>query len=337
MKSYHLALLGFGNVGRALAGLLKTKTAELRDRYGIGWKITGVASRRLGWLANPDGFDVNAILSGNLHAKRPISNRSIHDWLSASRADVLFENTSLDPLTGQPAIDYIKAGFEHGAHVVTANKGPIVHAYQELRDLAAAKGKRFLHEAVVMGGAPVFSLFREALPAANLKGFRGILNSTTNVILTEMENGLSFEQGVKRAQELGIAETDPSADVDGWDAAVKVAALVTVLMGAPLKPQAIEREGIRGLTGEMVRAARAAGRPYKLVCRAERSADGQVTASVRPEQVPHADPLANTRGSDSIITFEMDVLHSLTLSEHLADAQTTAYGLLADFIQAVGK
>jgi len=118
MKSYHLALLGFGNVGRALAGLLKTKTAELRDRYGIGWKITGVASRRIGWLANPDGFDVDALLANNYQS--PITAVSIQEWLSASRADVLFENSSLNPLTGQPAIDHVKAGLEHGAHVVTA-------------------------------------------------------------------------------------------------------------------------------------------------------------------------------------------------------------------------
>jgi len=151
MKHFNLALLGFGNVGRALAGLLKTKTAELRDRYGIGWKITGVASRRLGWLANPDGFDVDDLLAGNLQSPTPlrfapgaiVSSLTIQEWLSASRADVLFENSSLNPLTGQPAIDHVKAGLEHGAHVVTANKGPVVHAYRELRDLATAKGKRF--------------------------------------------------------------------------------------------------------------------------------------------------------------------------------------------------
>jgi len=345
MKSYHLALLGFGNVGRALAGLLKTKTAELRDRYGIGWKITGVASRRIGWLANPDGFDVDDLLAGNFQSaisQIPEAERrgrnpqsEIRGWLSAARADVLFENSSLNPLTGQPAIDYVKAGLEHGAHVVTANKGPVVHAYHELRDLAAAKGKRFLFEAAVMGGAPIFSLFREALPTANLKRFRGILNSTTNLILTEMEAGLSFEQAVKKAQDHGIAETDPSADVDGWDAAVKVSALATVLMETPLKPQDVQREGIRGLTQERVQAARQAGRPFKLVCQAGRAADGRVTASVRPEQVAASDPLASVNGPNSVVTFEMDTIYSLTLSEQNPDAITTAYGPLADFVTAV--
>jgi len=330
-KHYRLALLGFGNVGRALAGLLSSKKDELREKYGIEYKVTGLAARRLGWLADPNGFDLEAALAGQLPAGPAWEQSNIHAWLNAAQADVLFENTSLNPQTGQPAIDYLKAGLEHGAHVVTANKGPVVHAYHELQALARAKGRRFLHEAAVMGGAPIFSLFREALPAANLKRFRGILNSTTNLILTEMEQGLSFDDAVKKAQDLGIAETDPSADVDGWDAAVKVAALATVLMEVPVKPQDVNPTGIRALTGEQVRAARAEGRPYKLVCRAEKT-DGRVTASVRPQQVEAGDPLATVSGASSIVIFEMDTLYGLTLSEINPDALTTAYGPLADFI-----
>lgn len=122
-KTYSLGLLGLGNVGRALAGLLQSKTAELRDKYNIEWKITGVASRRLGWLANPNGFDVNALLAGNFQS--PISTPQIADWLAASRPDVVFENSSMNPHTGQPAMDYIKAILNFGAHAVTANKGPV--------------------------------------------------------------------------------------------------------------------------------------------------------------------------------------------------------------------
>jgi homoserine dehydrogenase len=331
MKKYNLALLGFGNVGRALAGLLLSKRAELREKYGIEYRVTGIAARRLGWLAEPDGFDLEAALTGQLPAGPAWEQSNIRDWLRAAQADVLFENTSLNAQTGQPAIDYLKAGLEHGAHIITANKGPVVHAYHELRALARAQGKWFLHEAAVMGGAPIFSLFREALPAANLKRFRGILNSTTNLILTEMERGLSFDEAVKKAQDLGIAETDPSADVDGWDAAVKVAALATVLMDAPVKPQAVNPTGIRALTGEQVRAARAAGRPFKLVCQAEK-VDGAVRASVQPQQVEAGDPLANVNGASSIVIFELDTLYGLALSEINPDAVTTAYGPLADFI-----
>jgi homoserine dehydrogenase len=217
-------------------------------------------------------------------------------------------------------------------YVVTGSKGPIVHAFHELRDLAVANNVRFLFGATVMGGAPIFSLFREALPAARRQRFRGILNSTTNLILTEMENGSSFEAAIGKAQDLGIAETDPSFHVDGWDATVKVSALATVLMDSPLKPNDIAREGIRGLSMEQVQSARMMGRPYKLVCQAERTLDGTVVGSVRPEQVPNDEPLAGCDGATSIILFQMDVIHGLTLSEIHPDAVTTAYGPLADFV-----
>jgi homoserine dehydrogenase len=131
---------------------------------------------------------------------------------------------------------------------------------------------------------------------------------------------------------LGIAETDPSFDVDGWDATVKVSALATVLMDYPLKPDAIAREGIRGLTPEVLSAARMMGRPYKLVCQAEKRPDGMVAGSVRPEQVPLDDPLAGCEGATSIMLFQMDVIHGLTLSELHPDAVTTAYGPLADLV-----
>src|SRR5438876_2817104 len=180
-----------------------------------------------------------------------------------------------------------------------------------------------------MDGAPIFSLF-DTLPAIHLRGFRGILNSTTNTILSGMEQGLSFEQSLKHAQEIGLAETDPTHDVEGWDATVKVAALVIVLMGVPIKPSAIGRKGISGLSAEEVRTARAEGNPYKLVCRAQR--DGAVvTASVRPEKVPLTDPLAWISGTSSIVHFETDILPGLAITEMNPGVETTA---LADFIRA---
>jgi homoserine dehydrogenase len=220
-----------------------------------------------------------------------------------------------------------------GAHAVTANKGTVVHAYHELRNLAASKNRRFLFESTVMDGAPIFSLF-DSLPALHLRGFRGILNSTTNVILCGMGQGLTFDQSLKEAQDIGIAETDPTHDIEGWDAAVKVAALVTVLMGVPIKLNAIKREGIGGLSAENVRAARAEGNPYKLVCRAQRDGQG-VTARVRPEKVPLTDPLAWISGTSSIVFFETDILPGLAISEMNPGVETTAYGMLADFIRAV--
>ena len=230
----------------------------------------------------------------------------------------------------------MRAALEAGAHAITANKGPVVHGYDELSALAAKMQRRFLFESTVMDGAPIFSLFRENLPTVHLKSFRGILNSTTNVILTGMESGLTFEQSLDRAREIGVAETDASDDLEGWDAAVKVAALVRVLMGVKLAPDAIERQGIMGLTAEMVRAAKADARPYKLVCSARLTKDG-VRASVRPEQVPLGDPLALVEGTSSIVQFETDIFPGLAIVENNPGLDTTAYGMLADFVRAAGS
>jgi len=319
--------------------LLHSRERELRDRYGIGWRITGVASRRLGWIADAEGLDVSGLLASDPASLSQGGARTpglpnVGEWLRAAKADVLFEATSLNPRTGQPAIEHLRTALELGAHAITANKGPLVHAYDELVDLAAAQGKRFLFESTVLDGAPVFSLFRENLPVVLLKGFRGILNSTTNVILTSMEKGLSFEDSLRKAQDAGVAETDASDDIDGWDAAVKIAALVRVLMGVKLDLDKMERVGIRELTGETVRAARAEGKPYKLVCRAQRSGKG-VKASVRPEQVPLTDPLALVEGTSSVVYFETDIFPGLAIFEENPGLEATAYGLLADFIKAV--
>jgi homoserine dehydrogenase len=258
---------------------------------------------------------------------------SVRDWLAAARADVLFEATSLNVQTGQPAVDHIRAALEHGTHTITANKGPLVHAYRELRDLARARGKKFLFESTVMDGVPIFSLF-EQMPAIHLQGFHGILNSTTNVILSEMEHGLSFDEALKKAQALGVAETDASHDVDGWDAAVKTVALITVLMDIPVRLEDIEREGIRDLTPNALRNARRDGWPFKLVCRAQRTGN-RVKASVRPEKILSTQPMARITGTSSYVYFETDIFTGLAIIEENPGLYATAYGLLADFVRAV--
>jgi homoserine dehydrogenase len=257
----------------------------------------------------------------------------VRDWLAAAQADVLFEATSLNLETGQPAVDHIRAALEHGAHAITANKGPIVHAYRELRDLAATQGKKLLFESTVMDGVPIFSFF-DQLPAIHLQGFHGILNSTTNVILGEMEQGLTFDEALKKAQQLGIAETDATHDIDGWDAAVKTAALITVLMGIPIRLDEIEREGIRDLTPQALRNARRDGWPFKLVCRAQRVGDN-IQASVKPEKVLASSPMGKISGSSSYIYFETDIFPGLAITEENPSLYATAYGMLADFVRAV--
>lgn len=325
MKRYRLALLGYGNVGRALARLLVAKSTELRERYQIEWEITGVATRRMGWRASEHSINL-----GNTDQIRNVNG--FNEWLATARPDVLFETTSLNPETGQPAIDYLRASLQAGVHTITANKAPIVYAYEELKAIADKNDVRFFFEATVLDSAPVFSLFRETLPGAKVRGFSGVFNSTTNVILETMEAGRSFAEGVKVAQELGVAETDPTLDVEGWDSIMKICAIARVILQVPLKPSDVRREGIRGLDPQTLQSARAEGRPYKLLSRAIINPDATITATVRPEQIAPGDPFSSVRGTSLAVHFELDTIPGLTILSHRPNLQSTAYGLLADFI-----
>ena len=336
---YKLALLGFGNVGRATAALLLRKQAELKAVYDITFSVSGIATGSHGRAINPGGLDLREVLDAvqkgeGLERFSLIPSLDQFDFIKKCGADVLFESSPVNYLSGEPAIGYIRCALESGMHAVTANKGPVVHAWHELKALAKSKGRQFLHEATVMDGAPIFSLFRAALPAARLNSFQAILNSTTNMILLRMESGESLDEAVKYAQKIGIAETDPSGDVDGWDAAIKIAALATVLMDQPVKPAEIERTGIRGITPAMIQAASLDGKRYKLICTAELDGD-KFKGKVAPELVSISSPFYSVQGTSSVIQFNTDVLGSLTLTETNPGADTTAYGLLADFINAV--
>lgn len=336
---YKLALIGFGNVGRATAELLLRKQVELKEQYDITFLVTGIATGSRGRVIDPNGLDLQKVLDAfrageAIDQFNLLPSEDTLDFIRKSGADVLFENSPVNYETGQPAIDHIRCALELGMHAVTANKGPVVHAWHSLKALAKSKGRQFFHESSVMDGAPIFSLFRGALPAARLNAFRAILNSTTNLILSRMESGETFDDAVRYAQKIGIAETDPSGDVDGWDAAIKIAALATVLMNIPLKPAVIDRTGIRGITPEMIQAAKAEGKRYKLICTAERQGD-TIVGKVSPELVPMSSPFYSVEGTTSIVQFNTDVLGSLTLIESDPGPHTTAYGLLADFINAV--
>ncbi len=339
MPHYKLAFLGFGNVGQALARLLLSKREELAIRYGITFGAVGIATGQHGIAIQTGGLDLEHALAvaENKQNFGQLSELSVKDnleFVSACGADILFENTPVNYTNGQPAISHLQAALNNGMHAITANKGPVVHAYQELTDLARQRDRRFYFESTVMDGAPIFSLFRAALPGANLLSFRGVLNSTTNMILTRMETGEGFDEAVRYAQQIGIAETDPSGDIDGWDAAVKVAALVNVLMGIPLKPTQVDRMGIRHISPNDVQAAKSKGSRYKLVCSAVRNA-GSVHARVAPELVPQSSPLYGVEGTTSIVLFETDVLGPLSIIEENPGPNTTAYGLFADFLNAV--
>jgi homoserine dehydrogenase len=340
----NVALLGFGNVGRALAELLMQKQDALRAEFKIVVRVVGISTGRHGQAIDEAGISLRTALDAvrygatieGLHRGNEIKNQT--EFLRDVPADLVFESVPTNPHDGQPALDYTRFLLGRGVHVVSANKGPVVHAYRELTALAADHGVGYFFESSVMDGAPIFSVAREGLPAATITKVSGIFNSTTNYILTRMEEeGLTFDQAVHEAQKIGIAETDPALDVDGWDASIKTAILANVLMGASLKPSDVDREGIRDITPEDIRQAAAAGQRIKLLCEAVRAEDGTVSASVQPSRVALSDPLAGVSGTSSVVDFYTDVLPRLTIVENDPGPVTTAYGMLADMVNIVRK
>jgi len=337
MKNYSICMIGFGNVGKAFAQLITRKAKQISDEFNISFSVVAIATGSHGKAINHAGINLKKALeisekNGSLDELSTIQTPgSIQEFIALSQADLLLENSPVNYETGEPAITHIKAALANKMHAVSANKGPVVHAYDELTDLARASGTQFLFESAVMDGAPIFSVFREALPAADINGFEGILNSCTNILIEKMEEGSSFDEAVAHAQSIGIAETDPSGDIDGWDASIKVAALVTVLMGIPLKPQDVDRKGIRDLTPHLIQQAIKDGNRWKLICTVEKTG-GKVSAKVAPQLVPPSSPFFSVNGTSSLVVFKTDVLPGLGILESDPSPETTAYGLLADIL-----
>ncbi|MBL0173322.1 MAG: homoserine dehydrogenase [Gemmatimonadaceae bacterium] len=324
----NVAFLGFGTVGRALHALLTTHRAALAQTHGIACTVTGVSTRRNGWWAHATGIDP--------HAPTGVRCDGLRDWLTVGQPDVVFEAIALEPETGQPALGYLREILAFGAHAISANKGPVVHGYAELQRIATRVGRTYRFESAVMDGAPVFSLVRECLPLAGLRAARGIFTSTATIVLEAIEEGQTLADGIARAQQLGIAEADPTYDIDGWDSAVKLCAIANVLLNGELRPHQVERTGIRELHVDAIRHAQAAGWPIRLVGDVRRDDAGVLRASVSPQRCRMGDPLA-VSGTTLVTHLEADVFPGgLTVTSRDPDPTTTAYGLLADFVNACG-
>jgi homoserine dehydrogenase len=338
-----LALIGFGHVGRRFAKLLEERRDWLALDYELDCRIIGIATANRGCIFRAHGIDAvaaadrpgpDALDADATHAADSFDViRSLAG--SDSPLKIVVETTTLDIAAGQPAIDHVRAALESGCHVVTANKGPAAFAYEELSALAADRGVSFLFEGAVMDGVPVFNLVRETLPAVDILGFRGVINSTTNHILTALEDGESFDGALARMQADGIAEADPSLDVDGWDAAAKTAALANVLMRARMTPQAVDREGIGQATARLAMAAKGRGARVRLVASAKRTPGG-VATSVRPIELPESDLLASLRGVANALILQTDVLGEIAMTQLAGGLTQTAYALLSDLV-TVGR
>lgn len=343
--TWRLLFLGFGNVGRELARLLLARRDWL-SAQGLAFPVTGILTRSRGLWSDPAGLDLAEVLE---KAPAPVPPAARADDSTAPPpggappaaalvpdfpADIVVEMTPLRvDLKGEPAIAHVRAALDAGRHAVSANKGPVAWAYRDLDALARAAGRRFLFESTVMDGTPVFSLARRTLAGCRFLGCRGILNTTTNYVLGRMTEGLSLAQAVKEAQIGGFAETDPSLDLEGWDATVKLTCLANVLMGLDLTPEQVDRTGITGITPEdLVRETRR-GRVLKLVAEV-----GEVgaRARVRPEALLPGDLLALVTGTSSAVTLTTDLMGPITVFEHSPTVGQTAYGVFRDLLEIAG-
>jgi homoserine dehydrogenase len=319
-----LAIIGYGNVGRALVRLLQKKQRE------FPFVVTGVHTLRHGTAVDPAGLSWDALEAVAFGAFA----ESIGAFLDAARADVAVELTTLNPSTGEPAISHVRAAFARHMHVVTANKGPIAHAYAALRQEAESAGVGFLFESSVMDGAPLFNLWRHTMPGVRVLGFAGALNSTSKIVVETMEAGGTFEDGLRAARAMGITEGDGAYDVEGWDSAAKAAALANVLMNARTTPQAVSVKGITRLTPKRVQEMAGQGKTVRLISRGRRSAAG-VLLRVRAEVMDRTDLLAATPGTSNLILFETDLMGTFGTVSIEPGVDQTAYGVFSDLVSLI--
>jgi homoserine dehydrogenase len=336
-RALRVAFVGFGNVGRRFAELLPGPYAQVLEEAGVRLRITGVATGSHGIAISARGLAperlLRALKDGGLaplhrDGRRPATTLA---FVKRVPADVLVEISTLDPHRGEPATTHVRLALRRGLHVVTANKGPVAFAHRALTRLAAQNGVRFLHEGVVMDGTPIFNLVERCLLGVGARGFRGVLNSTTTRILSRMEDGMSARAALREAQEAGVAERDPSHDLEGWDAAVKGCAIANAVLGADVTPAHVRRQGITGITLRDVRAARKAGTRLRLVVRGRRQGS-RVIVTVAPERIPDGDLLAS-EGADGILVLETEQMGEIGIWEGPLGVTQTAYALLADLVE----
>lgn len=337
MREYRLGLVGFGNVGQGLATILAESSDRLAGQYGARFSIVAVNTATRGNVADPDSIDAAQLLRvmardgrlDNVAAKH-------HDWdlarvLAESNADVVIEMSPTNLDTAEPGTTTLRTALENGRHAITTNKGPIALHNAELRDLAAAQGLFLGIEGTVMAGTPVLRLGQELLAGSGISRIAGILNGTTNYMLTRMQGGLTYAAALAEAQAKGYAETDPTADVEGHDAAVKVVILGNQLFGGRLSLADVRTQGISGLTSADIASAEAAGERWKLIGSVSVTPSG-LEATVQPVRLPLSHPLAGVAGAMNAVTFATDLTGEVTLIGPGAGRVETGYAVLGDLL-----
>jgi homoserine dehydrogenase len=333
---YRLALIGFGSAGQGLAHILRDQGETLARRYGVSLRIVAVCTRSRGSLYDPEGLDPAALLQAIAHDGHLRNLAGQHDWspldmIEQANADILVELSPTDLTTGEPATNHMRAALSRGMHAITANKGPIALHLTELRRLASDAQLYLGFEGTVMSGTPALRLGWSDLAGCQVLELRGIVNGTTNYILTQMESDMSYADALAEAQRLGYAEANPAGDVEGYDAAAKALILANVLMDARLELSDVERAGITTLTRDTIEAARASNERWKLIARVWR--DGEhVRASVQPTRLPISHPLASAGGATNALTITTDLLGEVTLIGPGAGGIATGFAVISDIL-----
>ncbi|MFW9928083.1 MAG: homoserine dehydrogenase [Candidatus Thorarchaeota archaeon] len=335
---YRLAFIGFGVVGQGLLEILVEKQNFLKQEYGFEWKLVAISDIVKGCKYNPDGLNATEILDEvKLNGNITNISATYNDWdslktIKESNADIVIEVSYTDIKTGEPGLTHVKAAIETKKHVTMTNKGPMVVASTEIFKLASKNKVMVRYEGTVMSGTPVLMTGIRSLKASGIHKIRGILNGTTNFILTQMEQGLGYDKALKKAQELGYAEAKPEGDVEGWDALGKVIILANTLMGTKLKINDVYREGITRIKNDDIKNAASDGMKWKLIGEVSRESNGEIKASVRPIKVPISHPLAGISGPTNALTFTTELLGEVTIIGPGAGKKATGFALLSDLL-----
>ena len=342
--SHKIALIGFGTVGQGLCEILIDKKDYLKEKYDFDWKVVAVSDPVKGSVYCPDGLNVEKLLklAGEGAALEeydckcdkaaPQFGWDALKTIRESNADTVCELAFTNVETGQPAIDHCIAAFESGKNIVTSNKGPAAVEYAGMQSLAEKHSVKFMIEGTVVSGTPVLNLIDGPLAGCEVSSIKGILNGTTNYILTQMEAGMEYSQALQKAQELGYAEADPTGDVEGFDAMAKVIILANVVMGAGITATDVDREGITGITPEMIAEASSDKARWKLIGAVEKTSSG-IKASVKPEKIALTHPLAGIMDATNALTFTTDLLGDITIVGAGAGRIETGFSILTDLLQ----
>jgi homoserine dehydrogenase len=339
VKEVRLAFIGFGTAGQGCAKHLVRSKLYLKE-FGFNYKVVAISDMVKGSITNEkQGLDLPKALDLCARGKK-LDNRDLKgevglssvDTIKTSRADIVVEATWTNLKDAEPGLTHIVTALKSGANVVTSNKGPIALAYKRLVNLAKSKGRRLRFESTVMSGTPVFSLRENCLRGVRIIGIRGILNGTTNYILTEMAHGKYYAESLKKAQELGYAEAEPSGDVEAFDPAAKITILANALMDAEVDFADVEREGITRISSDDVSKAMRHSKRIKLMATATREEDGCVKASVKPTLLPDSDMLAHVSGVMNALQIMMNVQPAVTVIGPGAGGDSAGYGLMSDIL-----